>query len=108
MPHIHRLGAGLVYLTELDPLFPEGNPDLSVLELEPETFWEKIHPPEGGADVAYLPNASIMAQLADLPQHKLVHSVGFPVGGSVCYGGDYITPLVEAVTVLGAPGQVSI
>jgi uncharacterized protein (UPF0276 family) len=103
VPHIHRLGASLVYLTELDPLFREGNPDLSVLELEPETFWEKIHPSEGGADVAYVPNASIMAQLAALPQHKLVHSVGFPVGGPVCYGGDNITPLVEAVTVLGAP-----
>src|SRR5262249_23000774 len=34
--------------------------------------------------------------------HKLVHSIGFPIGGSVSYGGDYITPLANTVSTLGA------
>lgn len=97
------LGVGLVYLTELDALFRENNPDLSVLELEPETFWEEIHPPGSVGGVTYLPNAHAMARIAALPQHKLVHSVGFPVGGSACNGCNYVTPLVAAVTTLAAP-----
>ena len=96
------LGVGLVYLTEMDSLFREGNPDLSVLELEPETFWEKVYPNGPGGSPAYLPNAEAMARIAALPQKKLVHSVGFPVGGSVCYGGDYVTPLTTAINGLGA------
>lgn len=96
------LGVGLVYLTELDPLFREGNPDLSVLELEPETFWEKTRPASMSRTV-FLPNTEAMARIAALPQHKLVHSVGFPVGGSVCEDGDYVTPLASTVTALGAP-----
>ena len=97
------LGVGLIYLTELDPLFREGNPDLSVLELEPETFWEKTHP--GGATdaVAYLPNARALARVAELPQRKLVHSVGFPVGGSASAAGDYVGPLIDVVRALESP-----
>ena len=38
------LGVGLVYLEELESLFRENNPDLSVLELEPEGFWQKMYP----------------------------------------------------------------
>jgi uncharacterized protein (UPF0276 family) len=97
------LGVGLVYLTELDALFRENNPDLSVLELEPETFWEKTHPAGPGNSTVYVPNAEAMTRIAALPQHKLVHSVGFPVGGSVIEGGDYVTPLTSAVAALGAP-----
>ena len=97
------LGVGLVYFTELDLLFRENNPDLSVLELEPETFWEKIHPGGQRDDVTYVPNAQALAGIAALPQRKLVHSVGFPVGGSVCYGGDYVNPLAQTVAALEAP-----
>ena len=96
------LGVGLVYLAEFDPLFHENNPDLSVLELEPQTFWEKTHPAGTLNGVAYVPNARAMARIAALPQRKLVHSVGFPVGGTVCYGGDYLSPLHDAVTALDA------
>ncbi|MBZ5538124.1 MAG: DUF692 domain-containing protein [Acidobacteriia bacterium] len=100
---MRRLGVGLVYFSELDPLFREDNPDLSVLELEPETFWEKIHPVGSVDGETYLPNAQAMAKISALPQHKLVHSVGFPVGGSVRHDGHYVTPLVDTVTALGAP-----
>lgn len=96
------LGVGLIYLTELDSLFREGNPDLAVLELEPETFWEKLHPEGPGGAPAYLRNGEAMARIAALPQRKLVHSVGFPVGGTQCYGGDFVTPLAATVRDLDA------
>jgi uncharacterized protein (UPF0276 family) len=96
------LGVGLIYLRELDSLFREENPDLAVLELEPETFWEKIYPEGPGGASAYLPNIEAMAQIAALPQKKLIHSVGFPVGGTKRCGGDYVTPLVATVRDLDA------
>jgi uncharacterized protein (UPF0276 family) len=99
---VRRLGVGLIYLRELDPLFREGNPDLAVLELEPEMFWEKLYPEGDRRAPRYLPNSEAMARIAALPQQKLVHSVGFPVGGSAQYDGDYVTPLVAAVRDLDA------
>jgi len=84
-------------------LFRENNPDLAVLELEPETFWEKTHSAGAVGGVTYLPNAQAMARIAALPQHKLVHSVGFPVGGSVRQDSDYVTPLAGALIALAAP-----
>ena len=96
------LGVGLIYLSELDSLFSECNPDLSVLEVEPETFWEKHYPEGPSGAPAYLPNLEAMARIAALPQKKLVHSVGFPVGGTQCYGGDYVSPLAVAVRDLDA------
>src|SRR5262249_128767 len=99
---VQPLGVGLVYLTELDPLFWENNPDLSVLEIEPETFWEKIQSAGADSGVAYVPNAQAMERVAGLPQHKLLHRLGFPIDGSVSYGGAYITPLANTVSTLGA------
>lgn len=96
------LGVGLIYLRELDSLFREGNPDLAVLELEPQTFWEKLYPEGRSGAPAYLPNTEAMTRIAALPQKKLVHGVGFPVGGTKCYGGDYVTPLVATVRDLDA------
>ncbi len=99
---MYPLGVGLVYLTELDPLFRENNPDLSVLELEPQIFWEKSERIGQCGKPSFTPNVAAMARISALPQHKLIHSVGFPVGGSVCYGGDYVTPLANAIATLGA------
>ena len=99
---MRRLGVGLIYLRELDPLFREDNPDLAVLELEPETFWEKLYPAGDRRAPRFVPNSEAMARIAALPQRKLVHSVGFPVGGSAAYEGDYVTPLVGAVRDLDA------
>ena len=99
---MRRLGVGLIYLREIEPLFREDNPDLAVLELEPETLWEKVYPDGDGRPPTYRPNSEAMARIAALPQQKLVHSVGFPVGGSVRYDGDYVTPLAAAVRDLDA------
>lgn len=99
---MRRLGVGLIYLREVDPLYREGNPDLAVLELEPETFWEKLYPDSSSRTPWFQPNSAAMAQIAALPQTKLVHSVGFPLGGTEPYEADYVTPLIAAVRDLDA------
>src|SRR5438034_2964426 len=92
------LGVGLVYLEALESLFLEDNPDLSVLELEPEGFWQKVVGTGASDTVKYVPNRQVMARIARLPQHKLLHSVGFPVGGSVSYDREHVAPLAtEAI-----------
>ena len=77
---IPRLGPGAVYLRALDPLF-RTHPDLiRVAEIEPSTLWVRATAP-GAA-----PRGSVLElqALADLPQSRLLHGVGYPVGGLNC------------------------
>ena len=83
------LGVGLVYWAALDPLFGTGGPDLGVLELEPQTLWEKVC--DNGV-WQYRSNEALLDRVAELPQAKLLHGVGHPVGGTVA---DPIDPLPE-------------
>ena len=83
------LGVGLVYWAALDPLFGTGGPDLGVLELEPQTLWEKVC--DNGV-WQYRSNEALLDRVAELPQAKLLHGVGHPVGGTVA---DLIDPLPE-------------
>lgn len=73
------LGVGLVLTPKLLPLFGEGNEVASVMEIEPQTLWQlsRTDPRR-----PYLLNAERLAELVSLPQAKLLHSVGMPVGGS--------------------------
>lgn len=97
------LGTGLIYNPELDALFREGHPDLSVLELEPETLWDRTFPMAAGGSPVYRPNQEALRRIAGLPQRKLIHSVGFPVGGSVPHGEAHLQPLAEVVEQMQAP-----
>ena len=83
------LGVGLVYWAALDPLFGTDGPDLGVLELEPQTLWEKVC--DNGV-WQYRSNEALLDRVAELPQAKLLHGVGHPVGGTVA---DLIDPLPE-------------
>jgi uncharacterized protein (UPF0276 family) len=52
---------------------------VQVLEIEPQTTWLKT----GAVDRPYRVNEEVLEHLVGLPGHKLVHSVGTPVGGTV-------------------------
>lgn len=97
------LGVGLVYNSELHPLFREGHRDLCVLELEPETLWDRTFSASTGGSPVYVPNASALQRIADLPQRKLIHSVGFPVGGTASLGDAHIAPLAAVTKQMNAP-----
>lgn len=88
------LGVGLVYWTELAPLFRENVAGLSVLELEPQPFWRKSL---AGGCPEHIPDSAAIAAIATLPHHKLVHSVSLPLGGLNSYDGAQTAPLQDAV-----------
>jgi uncharacterized protein (UPF0276 family) len=81
------LGVGLVYWVELDSFFDPVDAAASVLELEPESFWEKT---SDGSHWRYQCNDALLARVASLPQAKLLHGVGQPFGGTVL---DPVDPL---------------
>jgi uncharacterized protein len=72
------LGVGMVYWPTLDPLLREPNSLIDVVEVEPQTIWHKIANP----NTPYIVDKGVWQHLQSLPQPKLVHSVGLPVGGA--------------------------
>jgi len=94
-----ELGVGVIYLPELVPLL-ESRPDLvQVLELEPQTLWRYL--PDRA--MPYVQDRGELERIAGLPQRKLVHGVGFPVGGSRLPDARHLVPLVETIECLGSP-----
>lgn len=73
-----ELGVGVIFTPALEPFLTSGTDLVGVVEVEPQTLWLSF-PGQTGVQEH---DADIAAQLARLPQPKLVHGVGFPVGGS--------------------------
>lgn len=90
---------GIVYSSGLEPLL-EAHPELvDVVEIEPQTLWVQTDDPVAPYDM----RPGVLARLADLPGHKLVHSIGTPVGGSVRAHAAQIPLLRATIAALGAP-----
>ena len=98
---MQKLGVGLVYWPALAPLFESG--EAAVLELEPQTLWSKISTRAG---LAYQLNEELFDQIAALPQPKLLHGVGQPVGGTVDDPTDYV-PLLQRMASRLGPAWIS-
>ena len=95
-----ELGIGIVYSSGLEPLLLESGEDLvTVVEVEPQTVWHYAP----GTEQPYALNEEARDRLHRLPQAKLVHGVGFPVGGTHPPDRRHIPPLVEAIQTLGSP-----
>lgn len=90
------LGVGVVYHAELLELLRK-RPDLfQVVEIEPQNFWRR----DAGCSSGYRYDPHIMADLRSLPQHKLVHGVGFPVGGTIPPDPSQVSLLQETISDL--------
>ena len=98
---VPQLGVGLVYWPALRRLFESGA--VSVLELEPQTLWEKVH--ESGR-WCYRPNTRLIDEVAALTQRRLLHGVGQPLGGSTTDPVAHF-PLLRAVADQLRPAWVS-
>jgi len=74
-----ELGVGITYSSAIEPLL-EQHPELfDVVEVEPQTTWIKTR--DGSEPYRMLD--SVLEHIAQLPGHKLVHSIDAPVGGTV-------------------------
>ena len=73
------LGVGLVFMPKLLALLRAEGEAVSVLEIEPQMLWKLSR---AGPHDAYQVNDELLEELAALPQRKLLHSVGLPVGSS--------------------------
>ena len=93
------LGVGLVFVPELLPIFRRADGAVSVIEIEPQTLWQLIR--SNGAD-EYVINRERLEQLIELPQPKLLHSVGLPVASSRPIADEQISPLKVMASRLDA------
>jgi uncharacterized protein (UPF0276 family) len=73
-----RLGAGLVYNSFLDDFIVREPELVDFVEIEPETLWVQLTPGREHFRLA----AADLDRLRALPCAKLLHSIGFPIGGS--------------------------
>lgn len=93
------LGPGAVHCEALHPLFV-GHPDLiRVAEIEPSSGWIKAPGPDG----RIRSNPLALALAAGLPQAKLVHGVGWPVGGTVCGASEALAEQRKWADALDSP-----
>jgi uncharacterized protein (UPF0276 family) len=98
-PDLPELGVGIVYSSALEPLL-EAHPEVvDVLEIEPQTTW--LERPDRPGEI--LARSDVDDHLAGLPFHKLVHSIGTPVGGSVPGPRAQLSLLRDIVRKLRAP-----
>jgi uncharacterized protein len=95
--HVPRLGVGAVFIPALEPLFRQ--PGLvDVLELEPQALWHRAR----GRGPRFRLNRRALEGIAALPQPKLVHGVGFPIGGSLPPDPAAVPPLLATIDLLAA------
>ena len=97
------LGVGLVYWSALSPLVESPDTAISVVELEPQTLWEQVQVDAGWR---YRANEALFETVAALPQAKLLHGVGHPLGGTAPDPIDPMPLLRDAVDRLN-PAWVS-
>lgn len=98
MRELPEAGVGMVCLPGLEAFVEAAHDLIDVIEIEPQPLWFK----SAAAGVPYAVNAGALAQLCADPHPKLVHGVGFPVGGCVAPEPDQVALFVEAVEALGA------
>lgn len=97
---MNALGVGIIYFPGLETVLQAGEELIDVVEIEPATIWYKR------SDGHFHVNKTALDFIADLPFRKLIHGVGFPVGGSISPDPRSFRALRETAAKL-RPGFVS-
>jgi len=97
---VRPLGVGLIFTRELLPILREAAGTISVVEVEPQTLWQLSL---AGNRRTYVPNSELYDAIEGLPQAKLLHSVGLPVGSSRPLERDQVELLNEFVNRFQTP-----
>jgi uncharacterized protein len=93
------LGVGITYSSAIEPLLEQCPRLVDVLEIEPQTTWLEIR---NGTD-PYRVSSHALEHMVQLPGHKLVHSIGVPVGGTVRPQPAQLTLLRRTIKRLNSP-----
>jgi uncharacterized protein (UPF0276 family) len=97
---VPALGVGVTYFGGLDPVLERCAHRIDVVEVEPQTLWFLE------ADGGYRPDRDTLEHLASYPAAKLMHGIGFPVGGTRRPDPRQVPPLREMAAAL-APAWMS-
>jgi uncharacterized protein (UPF0276 family) len=89
-----KLGIGIVWWPELDPLCRPEAGLVQTIELEPETFWL----PRANSTASYA--TPLAAAIKHLPQPKLLHGVGAPFGGPAAQSARHRETLAADIAAL--------
>jgi uncharacterized protein (UPF0276 family) len=84
-----------VYTSALSKVFARHPQLVAFLELEPQTHWI-------AGESGFRQDPTALAPIAALPQRKLVHGVGFPVGGTTAPDEDHLDAFNDAIVSLDA------
>lgn len=95
--NIPALGVGMIYSPGLEHVLEAAADLLDVIEVEPQAFW--FREDHGG----YRPDGRLLGRLERFPGARLVHGVGFPVGGSAPADSAALRPFVAAIEALASP-----
>jgi uncharacterized protein len=94
-----ELGVGFVYWPSLERLLDFDVYPIDVLEIEPQPFWFK--PVSNNSP--YRLDERAFDHIRQIPCPKLVHGVGFPIGGTVAPDSRQVSSFVESIDTVGAP-----
>jgi uncharacterized protein len=101
LAHLDRLpalGIGMVYWPTLDPLLFAPDSPIDLIEVEPQTLWYKV----ADAQAPYVVGDHVIEQLQSIPQKKILHSVGLPVGGQSLPNPEQLPLLGQFCAEIGA------
>lgn len=94
-----ELGIGCIYWPVLDALMLQDECPLGVIEVEPQPFW--FPPLDPGGE--YRLDERAFRHLQNMSQPKLVHGVGFPIGGTVAPDSCQVEAFARSIRLLDAP-----
>ena len=94
-----ELGVGIIYWPQIESILTTGDGLVNVIEVEPQSFWYKTQSEED----PYRIDWDIIERLKTFPQPKIIHGVGFPVGGSRPPDPRQLQPLLQVRDALEAP-----
>jgi uncharacterized protein (UPF0276 family) len=95
---LQDLGVGVIYAPGLEPLIEAGRDLIDVIEIEPEPFWFKSR----SRGSSYHLSKEAVDRFICYPHHKIVHSVGFPIGGTSPLDENHLAPLTETIDAVRA------
>ena len=93
------LGVGIVWVRGLEALLEPRAALVDAIEVEPQTLWIE----EPASRERYHLERGAFARLRALRQAKLVHGVGFPVGGTLAPDPLHLPALRASIETLAAP-----